>query len=113
MGNTFLHLFAALNCPSTFNASLKENSSARLFNCSCVASCGIKRAYERAFFYFLLFKILHITGTRCFSFAALPCSTSQCGIREKLKWELGEAGVMTEAASLGIKWNFLQRLNAN
>lgn len=89
VGNMVLYLVAALNSPSTFNAGLKKNPQLGFLTVAFsvhfhryVASCGIKRVYHRAFFYFPLFKILPITGTRCFSFAALPCSAFQCSIRE-------------------------------
>lgn len=41
VGNMFLYLFAAMNSPSTCNAVLKENSSARLFNYNIFISIGM------------------------------------------------------------------------
>lgn len=84
-------LICCIELPQYFQCRPKENSSSEIFNSSifcsfpqvCSQLCH-KDSHDdnRPFFSFLLFKILPITGTRCFSFAALPCSAFQCGVRE-------------------------------
>lgn len=115
-----LYLFPVLNSSCTFNAGLRDNCSARLFNCSIffsfhghLVSCGRKRDYDTAFIYFLLRRILHITGTRCFSLQLYHVLCFGMALNRCQNGKFWEGRVMKETVSIGIKFNFLQRLNIN